>query len=421
MKEFISSNKHRGRSFLKTPGMVMLGILMLIGIAGAAPFAYITNLDNTVSVIDTSKDKVIDNISVGKEPFGVAITPDNKKVYITNLGDQTLSAIDTATNKVISTIVPLEVVGHGIVGRGIVASPDGTKIYVAGSGVSVVDTTTNNLNAIINVGFTPLGMAISPDGKKLYATDHAINGTVSIIDTAKNRVVKNVKVGSGAWGIAVSPKGTKVYVTNRQDNTVSVIDTGTNNVTDTIKVGLSPFEVAVTPDSKRVYVTNYDSGTVSVIDTSTNTLNATINIRSLSSPCGVSVTPDGKKVYVANEGSNTVSVIDTSSNKIIATVNVGQLPVAFGQFIGGKPEFSTAAFSACPVSGKAPLTVKFKDESTGAPASWFWKFGDKCISTAKNPVHTYKKAGKYTVSLTVKNASGSDSVAKSRYILVKNR
>ncbi len=78
-----------------------------------------------------------------------------------------------------------------------------------------------------------------------------------------------------------------------------------------------------------------------------------------------------------------------------------------------------AAFSASPVSGKKPLTVKFTDKSTGSPTFWSWNFGDKSTSTTKNPMHKYTKAGKYTVSLTVKNAAGSNTRIKLKYITVK--
>ena len=78
-----------------------------------------------------------------------------------------------------------------------------------------------------------------------------------------------------------------------------------------------------------------------------------------------------------------------------------------------------AAFSASPLSGKAPLTVKFTDKSTGSLTSWSWNFGDKTTSTTRNPVHKYTKAGKYTVSLTVKNAAGSNTAKKTNYITVK--
>ena len=78
-----------------------------------------------------------------------------------------------------------------------------------------------------------------------------------------------------------------------------------------------------------------------------------------------------------------------------------------------------AAFSASPRSGKAPLKVQFTDKSANSPTSWKWSFGDKTYSTQKNPAHTYSKAGKYIVSLTVKNAKGSSTKTVSGYIVSK--
>jgi beta propeller repeat protein len=77
-----------------------------------------------------------------------------------------------------------------------------------------------------------------------------------------------------------------------------------------------------------------------------------------------------------------------------------------------------ANFAASPVSGKAPLKVTFTDKSTGSPTSWKWSFGDGTYSTTKNPTHTYSEAGKYTVSLTVKNDAGSNTTAEKNYINV---
>jgi beta propeller repeat protein len=75
-----------------------------------------------------------------------------------------------------------------------------------------------------------------------------------------------------------------------------------------------------------------------------------------------------------------------------------------------------AAFSASPTSGKVPLNVKFTDASTGTPTKWKWNFGDGTTSVQQNPIHKYSKAGKYTVTLTVTNAAGSNTVTKSNYI-----
>jgi len=77
-----------------------------------------------------------------------------------------------------------------------------------------------------------------------------------------------------------------------------------------------------------------------------------------------------------------------------------------------------ASFSASPVSGSVPLKVAFTDKSTGTPTSWNWNFGDGTSSTEKNPMHTYSKAGTYTVTLTATNAAGSNTATKSNYITV---
>jgi PKD repeat protein len=77
------------------------------------------------------------------------------------------------------------------------------------------------------------------------------------------------------------------------------------------------------------------------------------------------------------------------------------------------------AFSASPLNGKAPMTVRFTDKSTNNPDSWSWDFGDKSTSTLHNPVHKYAKAGKYAVKLTVKNSKGTNWVIKKGYIVAK--
>jgi len=77
-----------------------------------------------------------------------------------------------------------------------------------------------------------------------------------------------------------------------------------------------------------------------------------------------------------------------------------------------------ADFTASPSSGSRPLNVQFTDKSTDA-YYWSWDFGDKTTSALQSPVHKYTKAGKYTVTLTVKNAAGKNTVKKANCITVK--
>ncbi|AAM07053.1 PKD domain-containing protein [Methanosarcina acetivorans] len=81
-------------------------------------------------------------------------------------------------------------------------------------------------------------------------------------------------------------------------------------------------------------------------------------------------------------------------------------------------ETPVADFSAVPISGGVPLTVRFTDESAGYPTSWSWDFGDGENSTAQNPAHIYTASGTYNVTLTITNDAGSDTVEKIDYITV---
>lgn len=82
-------------------------------------------------------------------------------------------------------------------------------------------------------------------------------------------------------------------------------------------------------------------------------------------------------------------------------------------------ETPVAGFSAAPLTGTAPLSVQFTDESTNSPVSHSWDFGDGNTSSQQNPIHTYQNAGIYTVSLTVTNSAGSDNITKTDLIEVQ--
>ena len=80
-----------------------------------------------------------------------------------------------------------------------------------------------------------------------------------------------------------------------------------------------------------------------------------------------------------------------------------------------------ANFSSNTVSGCSPLIVDFRDQSTGGVTEWSWNFGNGGISNKQNPSAIYFNPGTYTVTLTVKTASGaSNTVTKTAFITVVN-
>ena len=94
-------------------------------------------------------------------------------------------------------------------------------------------------------------------------------------------------------------------------------------------------------------------------------------------------------VSITVDQAGTVSVIGTNScGTGSAQIDVSVVDVS-------------AAFTADPSNGAAPLDVSFTNTSTPSSASMFWQFGDGSSSTEFEPAHTYDADGVYAVTLTV--------------------
>ncbi|UYZ59651.1 GEVED domain-containing protein [Hymenobacter latericus] len=65
--------------------------------------------------------------------------------------------------------------------------------------------------------------------------------------------------------------------------------------------------------------------------------------------------------------------------------------------------------------------VQFTDQSTNAPTSWLWSFGDGTTSTQQNPNKCYTQPGTYSVTLTATNSAGTNTVTRSNYIRYDNQ
>ena len=293
--------------------------------------------NDTLSVINTSTNKIISSIITAYNPTAIAVSHDGGKVYVTTDNSYNLFVINTATNTPVATI-PIT----GGNPNGIALSPDGTKIYVGvlylteGS-ILVIDTKTYAKIALIPVGSIPQGIVVSPDGAFVYVAN-GLSYTVSVISTATNTVTATITGFSAPNGVVISHDGTRLYVSNSGEltpnpavNTVSVVNTVTGQIIDNISVGTEPAGLCISSDDSRVYVTNELSNTVSVINTVNNTVISTIPVGTY--PSALSITPDGSSAYVLNSQSNNISLISTATNTVTATIPLGSNPYALGNFI----------------------------------------------------------------------------------------
>lgn len=86
------------------------------------------------------------------------------------------------------------------------------------------------------------------------------------------------------------------------------------------------------------------------------------------------------------------------------------------KFLSPKP-----LFRAFPLSGAAPLTVKFQNFSNIIANKFFWDFGDGSTSLEKNPTHTYINQGSFDVKLRiVTNLGAQGLIIKKGYVNVSD-
>ncbi|MBE0637825.1 MAG: PKD domain-containing protein [Bacteroidales bacterium] len=183
----------------------------------------------------------------------------------------------------------------------------------------------------------------------------------------------------------------------------------TETKTDFITVQVVPLPVA---DFSASATTIYAGESVNFTDLSTNNptswswsfAGGTPASSSSQNPAVVHNTPG---VYNVSLTVTNAFGLDTETKTDFITVQVVPMPVA--------------DFSASATTIYAGESVNFTDLSTNNPTSWSWSFtgGTPASSSSQNPAVVYNTPGVYNVSLTVTNAFGSDTEAKTDFITVQ--
>ncbi|TAE28998.1 MAG: phosphoesterase [Cytophagales bacterium] len=239
--------------------------------------------------INLTTKQVIASVKVGRQPFGLAISPDQRMAFVANVGlyEYPLLPGVTKTNK---DTMMLQFPAYGahtkesregvtINGRKIPGLGD--PLDEQAMSVWTVDLSTNNVvakhktgvqigemieEAEVVGGSSPNSVAV---GKRYAYVSNATNDNISIIDYQPGGRFPHKQVGTiplrvdtrldrhrglMPFGLTLSKDEKTLYVALLAFNAVAVVDVETRRVKGLIPTGWGPTKVALSPDEKSLYV-----------------------------------------------------------------------------------------------------------------------------------------------------------------------
>ncbi|CAN5506865.1 hypothetical protein BH09ACT8_BH09ACT8_16510 [soil metagenome] len=282
----------------------------------------------SVSVIDTETNTVQGTpaLEVSATVGGAALSPDGLHLFISDYALDKVAVVYTAGNN-LATTIPM---AFGSAPRELVFSRDGSRVYVANSGLKASNPGVAVINVVdgtvigdqIALGFVPSRLLVSQDDTYLVALTY---NQLAVIDIATG-TVSATKTGIGGSQDAVLGVDGRLYLSQLTEHRVKVIDTIT-------ATELTPFtttntssnldgQLAISPTGDRLYLSG-DRG-LTVFDTASGMVVGGGAYAS-NQPQTMTLSPDGKRVYVAYytvgpTGSESyVTTYDVATNSFIGT------------------------------------------------------------------------------------------------------
>src|SRR6516162_1629938 len=197
------------------------------------------------------------------------------RVYAADQTSNTVSVIDPSRNKLLGVIrlgnpVPgaLSPLYKGqLLVHGLGYSPDSKTLAVVSVGsnsVTLIDTATNKVKGVLYVGRSPHEAFFTPNGRELWVTVRGEN-YVSVIDPAQMNETRRIELANGPGMTMFGPDGKYAFVCSSFTPELAVIDVASHKIIKRIPQ-VSPFSpnIAVTPENDEVWITLKDVGKVQI-------------------------------------------------------------------------------------------------------------------------------------------------------------
>jgi len=240
-------------------------------------------------IIDTQTQKVLQNVPVGRYPFGIALSADEKKVYVANVGMfeyHKVKGVDE--NNMVETGLEFLPFAYG--------SPE-ARDGIKNDSIEVAALGDPNVPESFSVWTIDINNIDHPKVTARIKTGHLVG-----------QPIENIPAVSGSSPNSLAITSDYVFVSNGNNDNISVIDIHQDTIKTHIYLkpheavkqfrGVIPFGLAVSPDQKRLYVAESGINAIGVIDIPT--LKVIGHIPTGWFPSKLQVTPDGRKLVVTN-------------------------------------------------------------------------------------------------------------------------
>lgn len=233
--------------------------------------------------IDLTTKKITASIPVGRQPFGLSLSPDHKTAFVANVGVYSYPLITGATPKNLDSLL----ISHHPYG----------------------DNTKESINGTVVEGrqIPGLGSPRSPEAMSVFTIDLKTNQVMDKFKTGHQigHMVEGAEVVGGASPNSIAVGTNLAYVTNASNDNISVLDYKNHKILGHISIkvdaridhyrGLLPFGLTLSRDEKTLYVALLGFNAVAVIDVQSRTTKGLIP--SGWGPTRVLLSKDEKELY----------------------------------------------------------------------------------------------------------------------------
>src|SRR5438132_7030307 len=327
------------KSFISLVALPLLAVLTPPGLAADSTVVrklFVANTaGDTLSVVDLDRQEVVGEIQIGKHPHGLALSPDQRRIYCSVESARAIKFLDTSTDQIVATVPTTGVPNQ------LAATPDGHWLYVAINDkgtADVIDVRQAKVAKTLDIGSRPHNCYCPQGARHMYVTsigDHL----VSQFDFAHDHALKQtVKFDGAVRPLCVTRNEKWLFVALEGLHGFAWADLTSGKQIGRREQPLPPPEprskvaymnthgLELRPGDRELWVTSFIGNGLMVYDITGKAPKYLTTVAVGDAPNWLTFSPDGKHAYSANAGANSITIVNCETRMALKEIKVGPVP-----------------------------------------------------------------------------------------------